>query len=55
MAPYKSKFQAGADGGLGHGGGEMDVEFLTKIDDISEVATVEQRWVSSWTISLHER
>ncbi|KIJ54802.1 hypothetical protein M422DRAFT_240886 [Sphaerobolus stellatus SS14] len=53
VAPYKSKFQVGGDGGLGYGGGEEDVEFLEKIEDIGEVASVEQRWVSSWTTSLH--
>lgn len=55
LAPYKSKFQVGADEGLGYGGGEADVEFISKIGEISEVATVEQRWGSSWTNSLYAR
>ena len=55
LAPYRSRVEAGAGGGLGHGGGEADVEFLTKLESIDDVATLEQRWVGSWTPSLHGR
>lgn len=55
LAPYRSRVEAGAAGGLGHGGGEADVDFLMGLDDIGEVATLEQRWVGSWTPSLHGR
>jgi len=53
LAPYRSRFEAGASGGLGHGGGEVDVNFMATLEDIGEVATIEQRWVNSWTSSLH--
>ncbi|KAF8505362.1 dynactin p62 family-domain-containing protein [Hysterangium stoloniferum] len=53
LAPYRSRFEAGASGGLGHGGGEVDVNFMATLEDIGEVATIEQRWVGSWTSSLH--
>lgn len=55
LAPYRSRVEAGAGGGLGHGGGEEDVEFLMKLDDIGDAAALEQRWVGSWTPSLHGR
>lgn len=55
LAPYRSRVEAGAGGGLGHGGGEADVDFLMRLDDIGDVATLEQRWVGSWTPSLHGR
>ncbi|KAF8583332.1 hypothetical protein K439DRAFT_1617549 [Ramaria rubella] len=53
LPSYRSRVEAGASGGLGHGGGEADVDFLMRVDNMNDVATLEQRWVGSWTSSLH--
>lgn len=52
---YKSRVEIGTLGALGAGGGDSDVEFMRRLEDMSEVATLEQRWVNSWTASLRSR
>ncbi|OCH90934.1 dynactin p62 [Obba rivulosa] len=49
---YKSRVEIGTLGALGAGGGNSDVEFMRRLEDMSEVAKLEQRWVNSWTASL---
>lgn len=55
LPPYRSRFEASANITLAQGGGEDDVNFLATLEDIAEVATLEQRWISSWTPSLQVR
>ncbi|GJJ15647.1 hypothetical protein Clacol_009925 [Clathrus columnatus] len=49
VPPYRSRFEAGANGILGQGGGENDVSFLATLEDISEVQTLEQRSISKFS------
>ncbi|KAI0069722.1 hypothetical protein K474DRAFT_1609993 [Panus rudis PR-1116 ss-1] len=51
---YRSRVETGASKGLLSGsGGEADVDLLKHLESASEVASLEQRWVNSWTTSLH--
>ncbi|OSX59683.1 hypothetical protein POSPLADRAFT_1183348 [Postia placenta MAD-698-R-SB12] len=49
---YKSRVEV-ASAGINAGGGEADVDFMCRLETMSEVAALEQRWVSSWVASLH--
>ena len=49
---YRARGESGSTGFTMGGGGETDVEFVRHLESASEVATLEQRWVSSWTTSL---
>lgn len=35
--------------------GEVDVEFLTHLETVDEVASLEQRWTNSWVSPLRSR
>ncbi|KAL4245700.1 Dynactin subunit 4 [Abortiporus biennis] len=51
---YSARVEAGSSKGLASGsGGDADVDFLKHLETVSEVAALEQRWVNSWTTSLH--
>ncbi|KDQ62635.1 hypothetical protein JAAARDRAFT_189929 [Jaapia argillacea MUCL 33604] len=50
MPEYRSRVEIGSTSGLG-GGGDVDVEFVKHLEDVSEVANLEQRWVNSWASS----
>lgn len=49
MPEYKSRVEVGASGMAG------DAEFMKHIEDVSEVASLEQRWANSWKSSLQSR
>ncbi|KAF9533076.1 dynactin subunit 4 [Crepidotus variabilis] len=48
MAEYRSRLDITKASAYGTGGGEIDVEFMKHIEDIGEVASLEQRWLNSW-------
>lgn len=51
---YRARVEAGSSHGLASGsGGEVDVDFMKHLETAGEVASLEQRWVNSWTTSLH--
>lgn len=52
MAEYKSRVDITSASGLGSGGGDADVEYMKHLETVGEVATLEQRWTSSWATSL---
>ncbi|OBZ68700.1 Dynactin subunit 4 [Grifola frondosa] len=49
IPPYKSRVEIGSAAAVS---GEADVEFMRHLETVSEVASLEQRWVNSWTSSL---
>ena len=49
---YRARVEIGSSNFTMGGGGETDVEFMKNLEDISEVATLEQRWENSWMTSL---
>ncbi|KAI0344415.1 hypothetical protein BDW22DRAFT_1326981 [Trametopsis cervina] len=49
---YRARVEVGTSNFTMGGGGDTDVEFIRHLEDISEVATVEQRWENSWMTSL---
>lgn len=51
MGEYRSRVEVGAQGQDGDG----EAEFMKHIEDIGEVAGLEQRWVNSWKTSLQTR
>jgi dynactin-4 len=55
MPEYKSRVEVGAAGALGTAGGDADVEFMRHLENVGDVATLEQRWSNSWAISLQTR
>ncbi|PFH53409.1 hypothetical protein AMATHDRAFT_73583 [Amanita thiersii Skay4041] len=55
MPEYRSRMDITTASTIGTGGGEADVEFMKHIETINEVASLEQRWGSSWVTSLQTR
>jgi len=53
MSEYRSRLDISKASVLGSGGGEADVELLRHLEDIGDIATLEQRWVNSWATPLH--
>jgi dynactin-4 len=49
MPEYRSRVEIGASGMAG------DAEFIKHIEDVGEVAGLEQRWINSWKSSLQTR
>lgn len=49
---YRARGEVGSTGFTMGGGGETDVEFIRHLESASEVATLEQRWMNSWTTSM---
>ncbi|KAK7048646.1 dynactin subunit 4 [Favolaschia claudopus] len=52
MPEYRSRVDSASASKLGTGGGELDVEYMRHLEDVSEVANLEQRWITSWATSL---
>ncbi|KAF7348305.1 hypothetical protein MSAN_01784200 [Mycena sanguinolenta] len=52
MPEYRSRVDITAASKLGTGGGEADVEYMRHLENVSEVANLEQRWIGSWATSL---
>ncbi|KAJ3817466.1 dynactin p62 family-domain-containing protein [Lentinula raphanica] len=55
MPEYKSRLNISNASVYGSGGGDVDVEFMRRLEDVSEVASLEQRWNYSWSTSLETR
>ena len=55
MAEYRSRVDISKASAHGTGGGEVDVIFMSRLEDIGQVATLEQRWVNSWVNPLQTR
>ncbi|KAK0221596.1 dynactin subunit 4 [Armillaria fumosa] len=51
MPEYKSRMDIESASHYGSGGGEADVDFMKHLENISEVASMEQRWTYSWATS----
>ncbi|EPQ51097.1 hypothetical protein GLOTRDRAFT_112556 [Gloeophyllum trabeum ATCC 11539] len=51
MPEYKSRVEISSVSGLG-AAGEPDVEFVKHLENIEEVAVLEQRWMNSWATSI---
>jgi dynactin-4 len=49
MPEYRSRLEIGDSGMAG------DAEFMKHIEDVGEVAGLEQRWINSWKSSLQTR
>ena len=54
MPEYKARVEASSGKGAGLGG-EPDVELMRSLEMISEVASLDQRWTSSWATSFKSR
>ena len=52
MVEYRSRLDISKASAHGTGGGEVDVEFMSHLENIGQVATLEQRWVNSWVNPL---
>lgn len=52
---YKSRLDITHASTYGSGGGEVDVELMRRLESISEVASLDQRWTYSWSTSLETR
>jgi dynactin 4 len=52
MVEYRSRVDISNASAHGTGGGEADVEFMSHLEDIGQVATLEQRWMNSWVNPL---
>lgn len=55
MPPYKSRVDIVTASKHGSGGGELDVDLMRRLEDVSEITTLEQRWNYSWTTSIETR
>ncbi|KIK69759.1 hypothetical protein GYMLUDRAFT_151048 [Collybiopsis luxurians FD-317 M1] len=52
---YKSRVNIAHASTYGSGGGDVDVDFMRRLETVSEVASLEQRWTYSWSTSLETR
>ncbi|KAJ7069535.1 dynactin p62 family-domain-containing protein [Mycena amicta] len=52
MPEYRSRVDITMASAHGTGGGESDVDYMRHLETVSEVASLEQRWGSSWAMSL---
>jgi dynactin-4 len=55
MAEYRSRVEIAKASVVGTGGGDADVEFMRHLENVSEVASLDQRWENSWVTSLQTR
>ncbi|THV02993.1 hypothetical protein K435DRAFT_962665 [Dendrothele bispora CBS 962.96] len=55
MPDYKSRMDATTASKMGSGGGLPDVEFMRHLENVSDVASLEQRWSYSWATSLQTK
>ncbi|KAI0086988.1 dynactin p62 family-domain-containing protein [Irpex rosettiformis] len=49
---YRARVEIGSSNFTMGGGGETDVDLMKHLEDMSEIATLEQRWENSWMTSL---
>jgi hypothetical protein len=54
MPEYRSRLDVASVGTVG-AGGEADVDFLRHLETVDEVASLDQRWFSSWAAPLQMR
>ncbi|KAJ7643894.1 dynactin p62 family-domain-containing protein, partial [Roridomyces roridus] len=52
MPEYRSRVDVTSASKLGSGGGEIDVEYMRHLENVGEVASLEQRWMNSWATPL---
>ncbi|KAG5638679.1 hypothetical protein H0H81_011059 [Sphagnurus paluster] len=52
MTEYRSRLDITTASGMGTGGGDADVEYMRHLETVGEVAALDQRWTSSWAVSL---
>ncbi|KAG6866194.1 hypothetical protein C0991_007744 [Blastosporella zonata] len=52
MAEYRSRVDIASTSSVGTGGGEADAEYMKHLEEVGEVASLEQRWTSSWANPL---
>jgi dynactin 4 len=55
MPEYKSRVDITSASAHGSGGGDMDVEFISRIENIGEVARLDQRWTNSWSLPIQTK
>ena len=55
MPEYRARQDVAAVSIIGGGGGEADVDFMRHLEGIAEVASLEQRWESSWATPLRAK
>ncbi len=55
MPDYRSRLDIATASIVGSGGGDADVEFMKHVENVGDVASLEQRWESSWATSLRTR
>ncbi|KAF9061428.1 dynactin p62 [Rhodocollybia butyracea] len=55
MPEYKSRLDITKASAYGSGGGDVDVDFMRRLETVSEVASLDQRWTYSWSTSLETR
>lgn len=56
MPEYRSRVEVGASGIGGRGGGgDADADYMRHIEEVGEVASLEQRWINSWKSPLQAR
>lgn len=53
MTEYRSRSEIAQTAGAG--GGDLDVEFMNSLEEVGEVATLEQRWENSWVTPLQTK
>jgi dynactin-4 len=55
MPEYRSRLDIATSSLGGGGGGDIDVDFLRRLESVEEVAPVDSRWRGSWAGSLRTR
>ncbi|GLB38621.1 putative dynactin p62 family protein [Lyophyllum shimeji] len=55
MTEYRSRVDIATASRMGTGGGDADVEYMRHLETVSEVASLNQRWTSSWATSFQAR
>jgi len=55
MPEYRSRVDITKASIHGSGGGEADIEFMSHLEHVGQVATLEQRWVNSWVTPLQTK
>lgn len=48
LAEFRSRWETGAGASAADG----EVDWIKRLEDLGEVATIEQRWIGSWTTSM---
>lgn len=55
MPEYRARLDVMSASSKGSGGGEVDVAFMKGLETMASVASMEQRWDSSWVVSLQNK